>query len=61
MHVRQGAANRNRLEALISGVQQHFPEFRFKLIGEPNGFGDHLRVSWGDGADSPIRTRISRC
>jgi len=46
------------VDALISGVQQRFPDFKFKLIGEPNGFGDHLRFSWGlgpDGADSPIR------
>ena len=46
------------VDARISGVQQRFPEFRFKLIGEPNGFGDHVRFSWGlgpDGADSPIK------
>ena len=46
------------VDALIAGVQQRFPEFTFKLIGEPNGFGDHLRFSWGlgpDGADSPIK------
>src|SRR5438093_7972358 len=31
---------------------------RFTLIGEPNGFGDHVRFSWGlgpDGGDSPIK------
>lgn len=50
------------VDALIAGVQQRFPDFRFKLIGEPNGFGDHLRFqlrfSWGlgpDGVDSPIK------
>jgi hypothetical protein len=50
------------VDALIAGVQQRFPDFTFKLIGEPNGFGDHLRFqlrfSWGlgpDGADSPIK------
>jgi hypothetical protein len=46
------------VDALISGVQQRFPDFRFRLIGEANGFGDHLRFSWGlgpDGADSPIK------
>ena len=46
------------VDALISCVQQRFPDFRFKLIGEANGFGDHLRFSWGlgpDGADSPIK------
>ena len=46
------------IDALISGVQQRFPDFKFKLIGEPNGFGDHVRFSWGlgpDGVDSPIK------
>lgn len=46
------------VDALISGVQQRFPDFRFRLIGEANGFGDHLRFSWGlgpDGTDSPIK------
>jgi hypothetical protein len=46
------------VEALIAGVQARFPDFRFQLIGRPNGFGEHLRFSWGlgpDGADSPIK------
>ena len=46
------------VDALIAGVQQRFPDFKFKLIGEPNGFGDHVRFSWGlgpDGADAPIK------
>lgn len=49
------------VDALISGVQQRFPDFCFKLIGEPNGFGDnlrfHLRFCWGLGPDgeSPIK------
>jgi hypothetical protein len=46
------------VDALIAGVQQKFPDFKFKLIGEPNGYGDHVRFSWGlgpDGADSPIK------
>ncbi|WP_187435910.1 nuclear transport factor 2 family protein [Bradyrhizobium hipponense] len=46
------------VDAMIAGVQQRFPEFKFKLIGEPNGYGDHLRFSWGlgpDGVDSPIK------
>ncbi|MHC2623008.1 hypothetical protein ACVIW2_005040 [Bradyrhizobium huanghuaihaiense] len=46
------------IDALIAGVQQRFPDFRFKLIGEPNGYGDHVRFSWGlgpDGVDSPIK------
>ena len=46
------------VDALISGVQQRFPDFKFKLIGEPNGYGDHVRFCWGlgpDGVDSPIK------
>jgi hypothetical protein len=46
------------VDALIAGVQQRFPDFRFRLLGQPNGFGDHLRFSWGlgpDGVDSPIK------
>ena len=46
---------RDGVDALISGVQQRFPDFRFRLIGEPNGFGDHARFSWGLGPDSPIK------
>ncbi|HVV42824.1 MAG TPA: nuclear transport factor 2 family protein [Nitrobacter sp.] len=46
------------IDALIAGVQQRFPGFRFTLIGKPDGYGDHLRFSWGlgpDGIDSPIK------
>jgi len=49
---------RDGVDALIAGVQQRFPEFRFRLLGEPNGFGDHLRFSWSlgpHGADGPIK------
>jgi len=46
------------VDALISGVQARFPDFRFQLLGHADGFGDHVRFSWGlgpDGADSPIK------
>jgi hypothetical protein len=46
------------IDAMIAGVQQRFPEFRFTLIGTPNGYGDHVRFSWGlgpEGIDSPIK------
>ena len=50
------------IDALIAGVQQRFPDFQFALIGQPNGYGDHVRFSWGLGpkgadkaADSPIK------
>jgi hypothetical protein len=46
------------VDALIAGVQQRFPDFKFKLIGEPNGYGDHVRFSWGlgpEGCEAPIK------
>jgi hypothetical protein len=46
------------IDAMIAGVQQRFPDFSFTLIGEPNGYGDHIRFSWGlgpVGVDSPIK------
>jgi hypothetical protein len=46
------------IDAMIAGVQQRFPDFRFTRIGEPNGYGDNLRFSWGlgpEGIDSPIK------
>ena len=46
------------VDALISGVQQRFPDFKFKLIAKAVRLADHLRFSWGlgpDGADSPIK------
>ena len=51
-------AGHDGVDALIAGVQQKFPDFKFTLIGQPNAHGDHLRFSWGlgpDGADSPIK------
>ena len=39
------------IDAMIAGVQQRFPEFRFTLIGTPNGHGDHVRFSWGLGPE----------
>jgi len=47
------------IAALIGGVQQRFPDFRFALIGKVDGFGDNVRFSWGLGpkgaADAPIK------
>jgi len=37
--------------ALIEGVHKQFPGFRFSLKGKPDGFGDHIRFSWGLGPD----------
>lgn len=47
-----------QIDALISAVHQRFPEFRFALIGQPNGYGEHVRFSWQlgpEGVDGPIK------
>ena len=43
------------VDALIAGVQARFPDFRFRLLGEPNGFGEHLRFSWDSDPTAPRR------
>ena len=47
------------IDALIEGVQKRFPDFRFKLLGKVDGYGNQVRFSWGLGpdgaADSPIK------
>ena len=55
---------RDGVDALIAGVQQKFPDFKFKLIGEPNGSGDHVRFSWDlapTASTARSRARISPC
>lgn len=37
------------LDAMIAGVQQRFPDFRFSLLGKPDAHGEHLRFSWALG------------
>jgi hypothetical protein len=37
--------------ALIEGVHQRFPGFRFALRGKPDGFGEHIRFSWALGPE----------
>ena len=55
------------VDALIAGVQQRFPDFKFKLIGEPNGYGDHVRFICGAGlaqaqsAPPTSQPRLLRC
>jgi hypothetical protein len=47
-----------QIEALIAGVQGRFPDFRFSLVGEPDGYGDQVRFSWQlgpEGCDGPIK------
>lgn len=51
-------AGHEGVDALIAGVQERFPDFRFALIGQPDGHGEHVRFSWGlgpDGAEAPIK------
>jgi hypothetical protein len=43
--IMQGDGHRG-LAALIEGVQQQFPGFRFSLKGNPDGFADNIRFSW---------------
>jgi hypothetical protein len=48
----------NEIDALISAVQRRFPDFRFALIGQPEGYGDNVRFSWQlgpEGAEGPIK------
>ena len=46
------------IAGLIAGVQERFPDFRFALLGQPDGHGNHVRFSWGlgpEGGDAPIK------
>jgi hypothetical protein len=45
------------IDALVQGVQQRFPGYRFRLTGKVDGHGDRMRFGWelGDGkAPAPI-------
>ena len=46
------------IDGLVAGVKARFPSFAFRLIGNPDGHGDHIRFSWtlgpGDFVDAPI-------
>src|SRR5258708_7367776 len=47
----------DEIGAYIGGVHQRFPDYRFALLGEPEGHGEHLRFSWSlgpAGAEAPI-------
>jgi len=46
------------IDAVIAGVQTRFPDFRFRLLGKPDGFGDYLRLSWAlgpEGGEAPVK------
>ncbi len=40
------ASGRTEISALVAGVHQRFPGFRFRLKGQADAHGDHLRFSW---------------
>ena len=40
------ASGRPQISALVGGVHQRFPGFRFALKGRVDGHGDQLRFSW---------------
>ena len=40
------ARGRPQISALVGGVQQRFPGFRFALKGQPDAHGDQMRFSW---------------
>jgi len=42
---------RGQIDALIAGIHQQFPGFRFALAGKPDGYGDKVRFSWTLGPD----------
>ncbi|CAM5763338.1 hypothetical protein LMIY3S_00779 [Labrys miyagiensis] len=47
-----------QIDGLIAAVQQRFPDFRFALVGEADGYGDHVRFSWQlgpNGGEAPIK------
>ncbi|MDM0012777.1 nuclear transport factor 2 family protein [Variovorax sp. J22P168] len=43
--VMQGSG-RAQISALVGGVHQRYPGFRFALKGSPDAHGDQLRFSW---------------
>jgi hypothetical protein len=55
---------RAEIDAVIAGVQDRFPDFRFRQIGQADGFGDYVRLSWGlgpEGGDAPIKGTDIAC
>jgi hypothetical protein len=46
------AEGRREIDGLVEAVQARFPDFRFSLIGDPDGHGENLRFSWGLGPEN---------
>ena len=39
-------------------MQARFPDFRFRQVGQADGFGDYVRLSWAlgpEGGEAPIK------
>jgi hypothetical protein len=52
------ATGRSEIAGLIGAVHERFPDFRFSLLGKPDGFGANVRFSWGlgpQGEEPPIK------
>jgi hypothetical protein len=51
----------DEINAMIGAVHDRFPGFAFTLAGEPDGYGDYVRFSWGlgpvgaRGVEAPIQ------
>jgi hypothetical protein len=46
-----------QIDGLMAAVQQRFPDYRFTLLGRPDGHGDYVRLSWSLGpvaGEAPI-------
>jgi hypothetical protein len=49
---------RDQIDGLIGAVHERFPGFRFALVGQPVGHGEHVRFSWAlgpEGGESLIK------
>lgn len=57
-------AGTDGIDAMIAGVQQQFPGYRFTLAGAPDAHNDRLRFSWhlapADGAPIALGTDFAR-
>jgi hypothetical protein len=40
------ASGYEQISAMIGGVQERFPGFRFQLHGRADGYAEHVRFSW---------------
>ncbi len=40
------ASGREQISTLVGTVHQRYPGFRFRLLGDADAHGDHLRFSW---------------